>query len=271
MRRIDSMTLLGIVAGGGLVMWGIALRGETGAFWDPTGLMITLGGSFGALMVYFRTEDVKTVFQVTRQAFVRSDEDVTALNDKFVYLAQRARREGLLVLEDELEEIDDTFFRNGLQMVIDGFEPDAIRHILNTELESLEARHRLGQNLYRTWGLLTPAFGMIGTLIGLVVMLAHLDDPAMIGPGMSVALLTTFYGILLANLVFNPIAGKLSLYSEQEIQRKQAVVEALLALQSGINPRLLQEQLKAYLSPVEKAAVEREEKKAREEEVSLDV
>ena len=264
------MTILGIIVGGGFVIFGMILRGDLASFWDPAGLMITLGGSFGALMVYFRSEDIKMVFQITRQAFFRSDEEVKELNERFIYLAQKARREGLLVLEDELEEIDDSFLRNGLQMVIDGFEPDSIRQILNTELESLEARHQTGQNLYRTWGTFSPAFGMMGTLIGLVMMLVDLDDPDAIGPGMALALLTTFYGLLLANLIFQPIAGKLSIYSEQEVQRKQAIIEALLALQSGINPRLLKEQLKAYLSPGERAIVEAEEQKGKDEDVMLD-
>ncbi len=275
MKRPDITTILGLLIGAGLVFTGIFLRGDVGQFWDSAGLMITLGGSFGALLVFFRPEDIKMVIKVTRQAFVRTDEDVATLNERFVELAQKARKEGLLVLEDELDEIEDPFMRNGLRMVIDGFEPDAIRHILNTELESLESRHQLGQNLFKTWGTLSPAFGMIGTLIGLISMLAHLDDPDAIGPGMAVALITTFYGILFANLIFNPIAGKLAVYSEQELQKKQAVIEALLALQSGINPRLLKEQLKAYLSPAERERVENEERRAREGggegDVTLDV
>ncbi len=265
MKRPDITTILGILIGCGTVLTGIILRGDIGQFLDWAGLMITLGGSFGALLIFFRSEDIKMVIQITKQAFVRKDEDVATLNERFVYLAQKARKEGLLVLEDELEEIEDPFMRNGLRMVIDGFEPDAIRHILNTELEALETRHQLGQNLYKTWGTLSPAFGMIGTLIGLIVMLADLDDPDAIGPGMAVALITTFYGIMFANLLFNPIAGKLAVYSEQEMQRKEAVIEALLALQSGINPRLLKEQLKAYLSPAERERLEEEERRSREE------
>ncbi len=266
MKKIDPMTLLGIIVGGGLILFGIFERGELGQFWDPAGLMITLGGSLGALMASFRMEDMKTVFQVTKQAFLRKEQDIISLNQQFVGLAHKARKEGLLVLEDELEDIEDPFFRNGLQMVIDGFEPDSIRHILNTELEAVQERHKTGQNLYRTWGGYSPAFGMMGTLIGLVMMLAELDDPDAIGPGMALALLTTFYGILLAYLVFYPIAGKLAIYSEQEIRKKEAIIEALLALQSGINPRLLQEQLKAYLSPTERFELEEQQRKAKEEE-----
>jgi len=127
---------------------------------------------------------------------------------------------------------------------------------METEIHTLAQRHQLGQNLYRTWGALTPAFGMIGTLIGLVQMLSALDDPEAIGPGMAVALLTTFYGVLAANLLFNPIAGKLAIRSEQEISRKEAIIDAVLALQAGVNPRILQEKLKAYLSPQERDLLE---------------
>ncbi|MEW5785296.1 MAG: MotA/TolQ/ExbB proton channel family protein [Bacillota bacterium] len=273
MRKFDTMTVVGIALGFGLVLAGIMLQGDLAAFWNPSGLLITLGGSFGALMVNFRMGEIKAVFQVTRQVFVQREDSILDLNRQFVALAQKARREGLLVLEDELENIDDQFLRNGLQMVIDGFEPEAIRHILNGELRALEARHELGQGLYRTWGALAPAFGMIGTLIGLVMMLVQLDDPGAIGAGMAVALLTTFYGVLLANLVFIPIAGKLAIYSGNEVRMKEIVIEALLALQSGVNPRLLQEQMKAYFSPAERRLLEAEKKRDLEEpeEVMVDV
>ena len=256
MKKFDILSIIGIMLGGTLVVLSIVFEGELRAFWNPAGLMITIGGSTGALLVSFRLDEIKTVIQVTRKAFVRKDESILDLHARFVDLAQKARREGLLVLEDELPEIDDDFLRNGLQMVIDGFEPENIRNILNAELSSLENRHELGQSLFRNWGGLTPAFGMIGTLIGLVLMLADLDDPSAIGPGMAVALLTTLYGSLLANLVLLPIANKLGIYSNEEIRLKEIIVEALLALQSGINPRLLQEQIKSYFSPLEKRKLE---------------
>lgn len=269
MKRIDFMTIVGVIVGFGFVIFGIMdAGGVMGTFTQAASLMIVLGGSFGALLVSFRGQDVKSVLKVTKQVFVREDDDVRALNEKFFFLAQKARREGLLVLEDELDEIDDTFFRGGLQMVIDGFEPENIRHILNTEISSMESRHELGYNIYRTWGTYSPAFGLVGTLIGLIMALALVtEDPDSLGPAMSVALLTTLYGVLLANLVFHPLATKLEIYSASEVRRKEAIIESLLALQSGINPRLLQEQLKAYLSPSEKKELERAQ--GREDDVML--
>ncbi len=271
MKKFDLLSIIGIVLGGTLVVLSIIFEGDLRAFWNPAGLMITVGGSTGALLVSFRLDEIKTVLQVTKKAFVRKDESILDLHARFVDLAQKARREGLLVLEDELEEIDDEFLRNGLQMVIDGFEPDNIRNILNAELSSLEGRHELGQGLFRTWGGLTPAFGMIGTLIGLVLMLADLDDPSAIGPGMAVALLTTLYGSLIANLILLPLANKLTIYSNDEIRLKEIIVEALLALQSGINPRLLQEQIKSYFSPLEKKKLEDANKRPEDDDDVEDV
>jgi chemotaxis protein MotA len=266
MKKFDAMSAIGLVIGATLVVLSIVFEGSLRAFWSPAGLMITLGGSMGALMVNFRLDELKTVAQVTRKVFVRQDESIVDLHRRFVELAQKARREGLLVLEDELDQIDDLFLRNGLQMVIDGFEPDNIRNIMYAELSSLEGRHELGQSLYKAWGAFAPAFGMIGTLIGLVLMLSQLDDPSAIGPGMAVALLTTLYGSLMANLIFLPMAGKLAIYSTEEIRLKEIIIEALLALQSGINPRLLQEQIKSYFSPAEKKMLEQANKRPAEDD-----
>lgn len=256
MKRFDPLTIGGVICGLALVVWGIAGQSELGAFVNINGLMITVGGSFGALLVNFEMQQIRQVMKITMQAVFDKKADISSLGQLFVGLAQKARREGLLALEDDLEEIDDPFLRNGLQMVIDGFEPDSIREIMDTEINTVAQRHQLGQNLYRTWGSLTPAFGMIGTLIGLVAMLGSLDDPDAIGPGMAVALLTTFYGVLMANLVLNPIAGKLAIRSDAEISRKEAIIDALLALQAGVNPRILQEKLKAYVPPSEREMVE---------------
>ncbi|MGI6096685.1 MAG: motility protein A [Dethiobacteria bacterium] len=267
MKHFDHLTLIGLLVGGGLVALGIGLESEFSAFWNPAGMLITVGGSFGALLVNFQIEQVRQVFKLTTQVFLTREADIGELMEKFAYLSQRARREGLLVLEDDLQEIEDPFFADGLQMVIDGFEPEMIRGILETEIYAQEARHDLGQRLYRTWGSLSPAFGMIGTLIGLVQMLSHLDDPSGIGPGMAVALLTTFYGVIMANLIFIPIAGKLSIRSEQEVRYKEAIIEGLISLQQGLNPRMMREKFKAYLPPAERERLEEEHREGLRDEV----
>ena len=256
MKKMDMLTVLGIISGIVLVLAAIVSKGSLSIFYDPASLMITIGGSFSALLIRFQFEQIRMVFNVTRNAFFTEVASIGYIISDFVRLGQKARKEGLLSLEDDIAEMTDPFTKKGLQMVVDGLEPELIKDIMYIELDCLEARHRLGQELFKFWGALAPSFGMIGTLIGLILMLVNLDDVAAIGPGMAVALLTTFYGALLANLVFIPIAGKLQMRSEAEISVKEAVIEGVLSIQAGTNPRILHEKLKAFVSPKEKATME---------------
>jgi chemotaxis protein MotA len=248
-QRMDFMTILGIGLGLSLVLGAIAMGGSMMVFWSMSAIMITVGGSFAALLINFQMPQISMVWRITKNAFSDEIKDIGELIQLFVRLGQKARREGLLALEDELADIEDPFLTNGMQMVIDGLEPELIRDIMDTEISSTHARHKLGQDVFKAWGALAPAFGMIGTLIGLIQMLTNLNDPSKIGPGMAVALLTTFYGALLANLIFIPMAGKLGIRSEGEIALKEAIVEGVLAIQAGTNPRILQEKMKAFASP----------------------
>ena len=169
--------------------------------------------------------------------------------DIFANLARKARREGLLGLEDDIERLEDPFYQKGIRLMVDALDPDLIKDILETEMHYTGERHELGQRVFKTWGGLAPAFGMIGTLIGLIQMLAKLDDPSSLGPAMALALLTTFYGSLLANLILLPMAGKLELRSEQELLAKELILEGVIGIQSGMNPRILEEKLKAFIGP----------------------
>ncbi len=271
--KLDVLTIGGIVLGFGLLVWAIMIGGTIGMFINIPGILITIGGSFSALLIRFKTDQMKMVVNITKNVFTPGADDMGEIIRSFADLSQKARREGLLSLEDDIEEMTDPFRKTALQMVVDGLEPELIRDIMETEIFALESRHRLGQEVYKSWGAYAPAFGMIGTLIGLIQMLAHLDDVAAIGPGMAVALLTTLYGALLANLVFIPMAGKLATRSEVEVVVKQAIVEGVLSIQAGTNPRILQEKLKAFLSPKEKAALEGKEEtqsRSRGEEVVTD-
>ncbi|NLN06527.1 MAG: motility protein A [Firmicutes bacterium] len=263
-KRMDLLTVLGIVLGLSLVLGAIAMEGSLVIFWSFSSLMITVGGSFAALLINFQMPQMKMVFQITKKAFLEDVKDIGEYISIFVALGQKARREGLLALEDDLEQLDDEFLTSGMQMVIDGLDPEMIRDIMETEIEAMAARHRLGQDVFRSWGSLAPAFGMIGTLIGLIQMLVNLDDPSSIGPGMAVALLTTFYGALLANLIFIPLAGKLSIRSEAESAIRAAIIEGVLAIQAGTNPRILQEKLKAFASPEERLRLEKQQKEENE-------
>ncbi len=166
-----------------------------------------------------------------------------------VNFSEKARREGLLALEDDVDEIDDEFLKKGIQLVVDGTDPELVRNILNAELTALDQRHFEGKDLYEQWGFLTPAFGLIGTLIGLIVMLSRLEDKSSIGAGMSVALLTSLYGAILANLMFLPMAKKLEMSNNEELLMKEIMIEGILSIQSGDNPRIVKDKLASYLAP----------------------
>ncbi|MGI6552521.1 MAG: motility protein A [Clostridia bacterium] len=261
MRKADLMTIFGIIAGTFLIVFSIAQGGHAGMFWNLPSVMITVGGSTAALLIHYDIQQVKNVLKTTKQAFTTQLMDPRELIAMFSELARKARREGLLALEDDMDRLDDPFFQKGVQMMVDALDPELIRDILETDIEYMRQRHETGAGVFRTWGALSPAFGMIGTLIGLIQMLAHLEDPSSLGPGMSVALITTFYGAIMANLVFIPLAGKLELRSQEEVLLKSIILEGIISIQSGMNPRILEEKLKSFLPPEprkELAAVEAE-------------
>src|SRR5699024_5686047 len=177
-----------------------------------------------------------------------NDQGLPELIDLFIMLSERARREGILALENELENVDDPFVKKGILLAVDGIEPEVINDIMNAEITAMEERHVKGRMLIEKAGEYAPAWGMIGTLIGLILMLNSLTDPASLGPNMAVALITTLYGTVLANLVFLPMANKLENKTEDEIFMKEIIIEGVIGGQSGQNPRILEEKLSAFLS-----------------------
>ncbi len=257
---MDLTTILGVIAGVGLVIGAIA-SGEGGMFFvDLPAAMIVVGGTLGATLINFRMNDMLSVFRVLRKVFTSpqiSNSDIIA---NLVRLAEKARREGVLSLEKEIAGFKDDFVRKGLQYAVDGSEPETIRIILESEIVSLEERHRLGQGIFVAMAATAPAFGMIGTLIGLIQMLRSLQDPSMLGPGMATALVTTFYGAMLAYLFFQPVAGKLANRSKEEILQKELIMEGILAIQSGDNPRIVREKLMSFISPVSRRQLDRKER-----------
>lgn len=263
MGRLDLMTIVGSIAGLGVILAAIITSSSFGLFWSVPAILIAVGGSFFAVIIQYDFDHVRSVLAVARQAYRMKLTPPKEIIAVFSDLAKKARKEGLLALEDEEDAIDDPLFSKGLQLMVDAIDPETIRNILETEMVSMQDRHDLGQNIFRSWATLAPAFGMIGTLVGLIQMLSQLDDPSALGPGMSVALLTTFYGSLVSNLVMKPIAGKLALRSEEEMRIKKIILEGVIAIQSGMNPRILEEQLKAYVPPDNR-------KEEDQSEVSLD-
>lgn len=249
---MDLATILGVLIGFGLVIVAMAMGGGLTWFFSVPSALIVLGGTFGATFVNYPISDVLGVIKVAKNAFFQKELATDAIIKLLIDMSKIARQEGILSLERNLEGIRDPFLSKGVRLMIDGIEPATLSKILYTELQFIEERHRLGAAIFTTMGNFAPAMGMMGTLIGLVKMLMQMDDPGSIGPAMAVALITTFYGVLLANLIFLPIAGKLKTRSAGELTAKQLMINGILSVQSGDNPRVLEQKLHSFISPGER-------------------
>ncbi len=246
---MDIASIVGIIAGFGLMLSAILLGGSLMLFIDIPSMVIVGGGTIASTLVNYTLADVLGVIGPLRKAFFNKDVDPRGLITKLVEFATIARREGILALESHAQNAEDEFLGKSIQLAIDGTAPELIRDILTTEVAFMEDRHNRGQAIITAMGTFAPAFGMIGTLIGLVQMLANMSDPSQIGAGMAVALLTTLYGAVLANVLFMPAAGKLKVRTAGELLTKEITIEGILAIQSGDNPRVVEQKLKAFLSP----------------------
>ncbi len=218
-------------------------------FINAPSAMIVLGGTFGAVLINYPLSDILGVVTVARHVLFQREQKAEKVIEILVDISKVSRREGILALEKNMQSIDDPFLAKGMMMVIDGIEPATLSKILYTELEYIEERHKLGAEIFTTMGNFAPAMGMVGTLIGLVKMLMMMEDPSAIGPAMAVALITTFYGVLLANLIFLPVAGKLRTRSGREMLVKEMEINGILSIQSGDNPRVLEQKLHSFISP----------------------
>ncbi|MBP3917385.1 motility protein A [Clostridium sp.] len=252
MKKYDILTVAGILSGIVLLIIGMSSGSSLIIFWDMSSVLITAGGSFCAVLITFNVEEIKLLGKVMVETFKEKSTSPSDLITMFVEFSKKARKNGLLSLEESVENIDDEFMKKGLQMIIDGFEPDAVREILELEISETENRHLNSANILGTWGKYAPAFGMLGTLIGLIQMLQNLSDVSNIASGMGKALITTFYGSLLANLFCNPMAANLKNKSSKESVIKTMVVEGILSIQSGVSPKLVEEKLLTYLRPNER-------------------
>jgi len=246
---MDIATIVGLFTALGLVLSAIFMGGSMLMFINIPALMIVAGGTMGAAMVNYPLPDILKVSKVVKNAFFAKTYTSGELINSFVNLAGTARREGILALETALNEITDEFMKKGLQLSVDGLEPISIKEILDTEINNIQDRHKLGAEIFTTLGAFAPAMGMIGTLVGLVQMLQTMEDPSSIGPAMAVALLTTFYGSVIANICCLPVAGKLKNRSSEEVQIKELMTEGILSIAKGDNPRLLEQKLNAFLAP----------------------
>lgn len=256
---MDLATIIGVISGIVLIVVSIELSGDLISFWSFSSVLIVLGGTIAATLINFPLNKVIGTFKVARIVFQNQTLEPDKTISILVNFAEKARREGLLALEADAEELDEPFLKKGIQLIVDGTDPELVRNILETELTFMEDRHKQSANIFEAMGASAPAFGMLGTLIGLIIMLGHLDDPSMIGPGMAVALITTFYGSILANLFFLPIAGKLKVRSSEEALNKILMLEGILSIQAGENPRIVAEKMKSFLEPSLREKIEKKD------------
>ena len=254
---MDISTVIGIVLGVGLVLGAILMKGALGAFIDPASLAIVAGGTVAAVLISFPLNQVFRIFAVVKQAFFARPVNPVDYVLALTKLAEVARRDGILSLESHLSDGDyDPFLTQGLRMAIDGQDPAVIETALEQEVETVMDRHANGKALFDNVGKYAPAFGMIGTLIGLVIMLGNLSDLTALGPAMAVALITTFYGSVIANMFAMPIADKLATRSAAEIAAKLLVIRGVMSIQAGDNPRIVQQKLLAFLDAKQRVQIE---------------
>ncbi len=257
---MDISGLLGILFGFACMVVGILLDGELGSYWDTASVFITLGGTIFATMANYSFKSFKTIFKIIPIALKKDKTDFKQSIQTLINLANIARREGVLALENEAESLNDSFLKKGIILVVDGSDPELVKNILETELDFIEERHEQKQAMLYSMSAYAPAFGMAGTLIGLINMLKELDKPENVGPSMAVALVTTFYGVILANLFFTPLAGRLKEKTAIEVMHKQMLIEGILSIQVGENPRIIEEKLKAFLSDKKQTEISKKEK-----------
>jgi chemotaxis protein MotA len=250
---MDVATLAGIVVGIVCLAAGIIYRGSSpeafSAFVNLPSALLVLGGTFGALLLAVPIQSVMNAGRVALKALWHRRPSMGAIVEELVRYAELARREGILALESAAENARNPFLSRALTLAVDGTDPEQIREILAGELEAIGERHAAGRRVFDILAKYAPAWGMIGTVVGLILMLSQLKDPGSIGPGMSIALVTTFYGAVLSYFVFGPIAEKLQERSDEEIALKEIMLRGVMAIQSGDNPRIVRQKLKAYLPP----------------------
>ncbi|MCI9123271.1 MAG: motility protein A [Eubacterium sp.] len=255
---MDIATLIGMIVGVLMMVFGITFETATmsfnfatitKSFIDIPSIIITIGGSLCGVLASNKLADTISSFKAFSLTLKEPNADAGEVIRNIINLSNIARKEGLLALEEAANGIEDEFLKKGIMLVVDGTDPELVRGIMETDLSCIETRHKTVIGFYQKWGALGPAWGMIGTLIGLIKMLKDLSDPDSIGPNMAVALLTTLYGSIIANWLCEPTSSKLTVNNDLEMVVKEITVEGLLSIQAGENPRVIEEKLKSFLAP----------------------
>lgn len=251
---MDLGTIIGLFFIIGLLFWSTVLGAGISVYIDIPSVMITIGGSLSALLISFKLEQMKNIFKYMGVAFKPHTYDIPQLIKTIIEYAIKARRDGILSLEQNVNQEENDFLRKGLSMAVDGSEPDSIRELLEIDMEQSFSRHNGNADIFEQWAALAGSFGMLGTLIGLVAMLVNMSDPSTIGPAMAVALITTLYGSLIGNTVGAPIANILRVRAQDEVLMKLLIIEGIISIQSGDNPRILETKLLSFLPPSERVS-----------------
>ncbi len=255
---MDIATVVGFLSACGLLVTAIAIApgSKFSAFIDVPSGMVVVGGAIAAALISFPLKSIMATPMVVKKVFLNKAPDVPGLISSLVSLAETARRDGLLALEGRIEELDDNFIVLGIQMAVDGTRPEVIEDIMRTELDAVATRHSNGKAVMDQLGRFAPAYGMIGTLMGLIIMLGNMSDPSSIGAGMAVALITTLYGAVVSNVMFLPFAEKLGFINKQELLGMEITIRGIMGIQSGENPRVIEQKLNTYLPPNQRAGAE---------------
>ncbi len=249
---MDLASIIGLIMCFAMLLYGIIDAGgfkAVGSYLDFPSALITFGGSFAAVMTQYSMSDYLAGFKSISLIFKVPTANTAEVIQKIIELSNVARKEGLLSLEEAAADLDEPFLKKGILLIVDGTDPELVRGIMETELMSLDDRHKAKIGFWEQLASMGPAWGMIGTLVGLVNMLNNMDDPSAIGPAMAVALITTLYGSLLANWICTPVANKLKSNNGLEMMIKEIMIEGLLSIQAGENPRVIEEKLKSFLAP----------------------
>ena len=251
---MDLGTVVGLVLIMALLLGAMSMGVGVGAYIDIPSVLIVVGGSIGALMISFKPAQMKNFAKVFMVAIKPTIEDEAELVKKLVDFATKARKDGILALESEVNSEPNEFLKKGLSMAIDGSEPDTIRELLEIDMEQTSTRHKVNASIFNNWAGLAGAMGMVGTLIGLVAMLLNMADPSAIGPSMAVALLTTMYGAIIGNVFGTPISYILNIRNDEETLVKEMILSGIMSIQSGDAPRVLEAKLLAYMAPKDRVS-----------------
>ncbi|SLM27377.1 Flagellar motor rotation protein MotA (proton-driven motors) [Desulfamplus magnetovallimortis] len=246
---MDLATIIGILLGIGAIIVTILLGSGLGLFIDIPSIMIVFGGTLAATFVAYPLKEVLGIIKVTMRLFIFKIEKPEDIIANLVEISNKARKGGLLSIESDIKNASDPYLAKALQMTVDGVKTGDIAAIMQSKMALAKKNLKSGSDLYASMGSFAPAFGMVGTLIGLVQMLANLDDPSSIGPKMAVAMITTFYGAILANLFFIPMSGKLKIRCDEEISNMNIIYEGVISIREGEHPRLMEDKLSVYLGP----------------------